>query len=47
MELARAGAVLLVYANKQDAMDALSAAEISEKLGLAKLKGRSFHIQVT
>ena len=41
----RTGAVLLVYANKQDSPDALSAAEISERLGLAKLKGRSFHIQ--
>eukprot|EP00038_Savillea_parva_P017916 m.21881 g.21881 ORF g.21881 m.21881 type:complete len:180 (+) comp3936_c0_seq1:193-732(+) len=39
------GAALLVYANKQDAADALSAADISQQLGLAKLKGRSYHIQ--
>mmetsp|Transcript_20635 Transcript_20635/g.53622 ORF Transcript_20635/g.53622 Transcript_20635/m.53622 type:complete len:181 (-) Transcript_20635:1229-1771(-) len=38
-------ALLLVYANKQDAAEALSAAEISTMLGLAKLKGRSYHIQ--
>jgi ADP-ribosylation factor-like protein 5B len=43
--LINAGAVLLVYANKQDAADALSAAEISQMLGLDKLKGRSYHIQ--
>lgn len=40
------GAVLLLYANKQDMEGALSAAEITEKLNLTKLgAGRSWHIQ--
>jgi ADP-ribosylation factor-like protein 5B len=38
-------AALLVLANKQDLKNALSAQEISEKLGLSDLKTRPWHIQ--
>ena len=38
-------AALLVYANKQDRDDAMSAAEISTALQLLKLKDRQWHIQ--
>ncbi|KAG0168315.1 ADP-ribosylation factor-like protein 5A [Apophysomyces sp. BC1034] len=38
-------ASLLVFANKQDVKDALSAAKISEILGLTSLKDRQWHIQ--
>ncbi|KAF7722852.1 ADP-ribosylation factor-like protein 5A [Apophysomyces ossiformis] len=38
-------ASLLVFANKQDVKDALSAAKISEILSLTSLKDRQWHIQ--
>ncbi|KAI9033952.1 P-loop containing nucleoside triphosphate hydrolase protein [Phycomyces nitens] len=38
-------ASLLVFANKQDVKGALSAAQISESLGLTHLKDRQWHIQ--
>lgn len=38
-------AALLVFANKQDLKEALSAEEISECLGLSDLKNHSWHIQ--
>jgi len=34
-------AVLLVFANKQDLPNAMSAAEITDKLGLNQLRGRN------
>ena len=37
-------AVLLVFANKQDLPNAMSAAEITDKLGLNQLRGRSVSI---
>ena len=37
-------AALLVFANKQDMPNAMSAAEVSEKLGLGGLKGRTWSI---
>merc|ERR1712007_7990 len=40
-------AVLLVYANKQDLPSAMSAAEVSEKLGLHSLRSRQWYIQST
>merc|ERR1712206_7292 len=40
-------AVLLVYANKQDLPNAMSAAEVSEKLGLHSLRSRQWYIQST
>ncbi|KAK4467373.1 hypothetical protein MN116_008858 [Schistosoma mekongi] len=40
-------AVLLVFANKQDLPQALSAAEITEKLGLRSLHNRKWYIQAT
>ena len=39
------GAPLLVYANKQDLPNAMIAAEITEKLGLSKLRQRKWYIQ--
>ena len=36
---------LLVFANKQDLTGAMSAAELTEGLGLNELRGRSWHIQ--
>ena len=38
-------AILLVFANKQDLPKAKTAAEITDKLGLHALKGRSWYIQ--
>lgn len=40
-------AVLLIFANKQDLPNAMSAAEITEKLGLNQLRGRTWYIQAT
>merc|ERR1719201_1991910 len=40
-------AVLLVLANKQDLPQALSPAEVTEKLGLPGLAGRKWYIQAT
>jgi signal recognition particle receptor subunit beta len=40
-------AVLLVFANKQDLPNAMSAAEITDKLGLNQLRGRTWYIQAT
>ena len=40
-------AVLLVWANKQDLPNAMTAAEVSDELGLHELKSRSCHIQGT
>lgn len=40
-------AALLVYANKQDLPNAISVAEISERLGLPQLRNREWHIQGT
>ena len=38
-------ASLLVYANKQDLPNAMSAAELTEKLGLNSLRQRNWYIQ--
>uniref|UniRef100_A0A0G4F2Y3 ADP-ribosylation factor n=1 Tax=Chromera velia CCMP2878 TaxID=1169474 RepID=A0A0G4F2Y3_9ALVE len=38
---------LLVYANKQDLPNAMSAGEVAEKLGLPSLKNRLWHVQAT
>jgi len=38
-------AVVLVYANKQDLPNAMSAAEVTEKLRLQQLRGRQWYIQ--
>jgi len=40
-------AVLLVFANKQDLPQAMSASEVTEKLGLQALRGRRWYIQST
>jgi len=40
-------AVLLVFANKQDLPNAMSCAELSEKLGLSAIRGRRWYIQST
>merc|ERR1711877_75099 len=40
-------AVLLVFANKQDLPNAMSPAEISEKMGLNSLRHRQWYIQGT
>lgn len=40
-------AVLLVFANKQDLPNAMTAAEITEKLSLNTFRGRSWYIQGT
>ncbi|XP_022082126.1 uncharacterized protein LOC110974632 [Acanthaster planci] len=40
-------AVLLVFANKQDLPNAMNAAEVTDKLGLHKLRSRSWYIQAT
>merc|ERR1719491_2465567 len=40
-------AVCLVFANKQDLPNAMSAAEITEKLGLSQLRNRQWYIQST
>ena len=39
------GAVVLVYANKQDIAGAMSVAEISEALELTEIKTHQWHIQ--
>ena len=39
------GASLLVLANKQDLPDAMAPAEVAEKLGLHKMRGREWFIQ--
>ncbi|XP_056263491.1 ADP-ribosylation factor 2a [Pseudoliparis swirei] len=41
------GAVLLVFANKQDLPNAMNAAEVTEQLGLQTLRSRSWYIQAT
>lgn len=40
-------AVLLIFANKQDLPRAMSAAEVTEKLGLHSLRNRNWYIQAT
>lgn len=40
-------AVLLLFANKQDLPNAMSAAELTEKLGLNQLRNRRWYIQAT
>ena len=40
-------AKLLVYANKQDLPKAMSTTEMTEKLGLTKLRDRQWYIQAT
>lgn len=40
-------ALLLVFANKQDLPNAMSAAEITDKLGLQSLRQRQWFIQAT
>ena len=40
-------AIVLVFANKQDLPNAMSAAEITDKLGLHSLRSRSWYIQAT
>ena len=37
-------AAILVFANKQDLSSALSAAQVSEQLGLTSVKDRQWHI---
>ena len=36
---------ILVFANKQDMKNALSAAEVAEALGMHELRGRKWHVQ--
>ncbi len=38
-------AIILIYANKQDYRDAMTPAEVTDKLGLHRLKSRQWHIQ--
>ena len=40
-------AVLLVFANKQDLPNAMSVAEVTDKLGLHQLRSRKWYIQST
>ncbi|XP_045164912.1 ADP-ribosylation factor 4 [Mercenaria mercenaria] len=40
-------AILLVFANKQDLPNAMSGAEITEKLGLNNLRNKQWYIQAT
>ncbi|XP_051889382.1 ADP-ribosylation factor 4 [Pristis pectinata] len=40
-------AVLLVFANKQDLPNAMEVRELSDKLGLQHMSGRTWHIQAT
>mmetsp|Transcript_60316 Transcript_60316/g.68744 ORF Transcript_60316/g.68744 Transcript_60316/m.68744 type:complete len:182 (-) Transcript_60316:406-951(-) len=40
-------ATVLVFANKQDLPDAMSAAEVTDKLGLHTIRGRNWYIQST
>ena len=39
-------AVLLVFANKQDLPNAMKVQEVTERLGLNKLRNRQWYIQV-
>ncbi|XP_019734445.1 ADP-ribosylation factor 1-like [Hippocampus comes] len=41
------GALLLVFANKQDLPNAMTASEITDKLGLHSLRDRQWYIQAT
>lgn len=41
------GAVLLVFANKQDLPHAMSVAEIIEKMSLSSLTNRKWHVEAT
>ena len=36
---------ILIFANKQDMKNCLSAAEIAERMGLSELRGRRWHVQ--
>ncbi|CAK6438075.1 unnamed protein product [Pipistrellus nathusii] len=47
MEYELLDAVLLVFANKQDVPNAMSTAEITDKLGLQSFCQRNWHIQAT
>merc|ERR1712100_613742 len=40
-------AIVLVFANKQDLPNAMSAAEVTDKLGLHSLRSRQWYIQAT
>ncbi|KAM8883386.1 ADP-ribosylation factor 4 [Synchiropus splendidus] len=40
-------AVLLVFANKQDLPNAMAVSELTEKLGLLSLRGRTWQVQAT
>lgn len=40
-------AILMIYANKQDISSSMSTTEISDKLGLLKLRNRTWYIQAT
>ena len=40
-------AIILVFANKQDLPNAMTAAEITDKLGLHSLRSRNWYIQAT
>lgn len=40
-------AVILIFANKQDLPNAMTAAEITDKLGLQSLRNRNWYIQAT
>merc|ERR1712111_88079 len=40
-------AVLLIFANKQDLPNAMSASELTDKLGLNELRNRRWYIQAT
>ncbi|XP_048416405.1 ADP-ribosylation factor-like [Stegostoma tigrinum] len=40
-------AVLLIFANKQDLPNAMTPAEITDKLNLHQLRNRSWHVQAT
>ncbi|XP_077356441.1 ADP-ribosylation factor 4 [Festucalex cinctus] len=40
-------AVLLVFANKQDLPNAMTASELTDKLGLNEMRGRTWYVQAT
>jgi signal recognition particle receptor subunit beta len=40
-------AIVLVFANKQDLPNAMSAAEITDKLGLNSLRGRDWCVHIS
>ncbi|NWH78004.1 ARF5 factor, partial [Piaya cayana] len=40
-------AVLLVFANKQDMPSAMAVSELTDKLGLQALRGRTWYVQAT